>query len=217
MSRRQLEDANSFYVTTLPTLTNARATAAFTAVWQAIETLASTDAEITVANVAKVCATLPGGPREQSIRNDKARMKMLVQLANPKKSLGRVGASQEQTRVMCKDLNLKINALELENRLLRADNNRMRQAFKTYHFIKSEGDIFEVTSPRETVFTLEEKSAVSRFINDLSSEGLSFDPSSGEIVRENGRTFAISGFFSAVTKILTDKKDKIISTEARRA
>lgn len=215
MNRRQLEDANRFYVTTLPTLSNPRAAAAFAAVWQAIETLASTGAEITVANVAKICATLPGGPREQSIRNDKARMKMLIQLARPKKDLSKITKSNEPTRVMREELNLKINALELENRLLRADNNRMRQSFKTYRFSISDGDRFEVENPREAIFTLEERSAVKQFLNDLPNEGLWCDPNSGEIVRANGRTFAITGFLSALTKILADEKSRNSTTENR--
>lgn len=210
MSRRQLENANRFYVTTLSTLSNARAAAAFSAVWQAINTLTATGAEITIANVAKVCATLPGGPREQSIRNDKARMKMLVQLAKPEKKPAQESRPFERLPSLPRDVQLQLNALELENRLLKADNNRMRQAFKTYQFTRSDCGVFEVLKPRVSAFSEQERAAVHRFISDLPSEGLLCDRGSGEIVRTNGRTFAVAGFLSALEKIL-------ISDEQQRA
>ncbi|WP_438853260.1 hypothetical protein [Brevundimonas nasdae] len=198
-----IEAAHSFYKEVRESISNHKASKSLEAVWSAILTINRIGGVINTANVARICEEVSGGPKEQSIRNDKLVKSRIISIASNTDSYESHAKRFDTGSASLFSLS-NIAVLEAEISLLKADNRRMRAAFKNY---RSSSDGSLNISPYSSVeFSKDEQVAVACFLGGLESEGLILDKRSGEIVRLNGRTFSRSGFHSALLKIVGPMK-----------
>lgn len=192
-------------------------------VWQACEELTSTGRAITVAAVGRLTEYRWGAPKTQSIRDQPARLKRLVDLCaaaqsdmpQPNKASGQAG----ELEVLLEEIsNLvtrsTVRAIIHERDGLRRDNRALRGAFQRLSPIgqltpqqcynKAEADP-NVRSPSvelQSMFTELETTAVRRFLdaNFLYDEGLEIDEVQG-LTTTSGRIVLPIQFVSALRKI----------------
>lgn len=198
-----IEAAQAFYNEAKRNITNRKASASLDAVWSAILTIRQTGGVISTANVAKICEATSGGPKEQSIRNDKIVKSRLISIASCSDP-DRARVKRADTGSTSLSSLSNTAALEVEIKLLKSDNRRMRAAFKNY--TSSLDGSLNISTYGNFDFSKEEQAAVAFFLSSLESEGLILDERSGEIVRLNGRTFSRPGFHSALLKIVGPTK-----------
>lgn len=193
---------------------SSRRKASIAAVCEALAKLGERREPITVAAVARLTEKLPGGPKEQSIRNDPNGLKHLIELAGRSQALpirtgldaaGKGSAANwfdsvpdPLVRSRCRALAEHLRLLEGENARLRAAMKRL-QAINHLDEIAAAGDLPSAeVGPR---LSEEEQAAIGSFLARLEDEGFAVDPASGELLSRSGRTVAPPAFIAGLRKL----------------
>lgn len=197
-----------FYHALLREAANERRRASVEAVYRAIQRHLLNGDPISVAAVARTAANFPGGPKEQSIRNDSSGLKALVEIASTECAQALPGrkrrARKDDWIERISDPLIRSGCRGLHDRvvLYQKENDRLRAALAR---LEPLGDIREIDGgggahrqgPR---FSKEEAKAVSSFLASLADEGFLIEPS-GELVARSGRSVAAPGLITALRKI----------------
>ena len=193
---------------------NPRRKASIEAVRDALVKLTGRRESISVAAVARLTEKMPGGPREQSIRNDPNGLKRLIELAllgqppstrstsrNPDNvfDVGDfAGIPDPVLRSRCQGMAEQVRLLERENARLRAAMKRL-QALHHLDEMGASGDLTQANP--STVLTEGERQAMSQFLEQLAHEGFAVDAGSGELLSRSGRTVAPPAFIAGLRKL----------------
>lgn len=199
-----------FYKELLKAAPNERRRASLEAVFRAIQRHMLNNEVIAVAAIARTASNFPGAPREQSIRNDASGLKALIELAAteaPNAQSGRRTSKRKDDWIeRIPDPLVRSGCRGLHERavLYQKENDRLRAAILR---LEPMGDLAANeggggASRQASLFSEEERRAVSGFLDSLSSEGFAFE-NSGELVSRSGRSVAPPSFLSALRKIQT--------------
>jgi hypothetical protein len=189
----------------------------------AIATLDGANASVTAAAVGKLCVDTWGGPRAQSIANDRNGYAKLVALAKAAQSfrtqrkssdsrkddlLSRI--SDPMVRAEVQLVVADLQAAKSQVATLRAGMRRVEAlgpitaALAQYRIESLEqlADLLRETKrPTGHSFTSDEQDAIRKFLQALDAEGFSVHESTGELFGRTGRRLARPGFIHALRGI----------------
>lgn len=219
------------YVETLrdEALANSRNKRGYTSIiniYKAVELLRDMKSDINLRSSAVICARNWGGPKEQSIRNNKilseiidAAQKATLDRSHIKPMTLKADKYQEiLNNIEDMQIRSRVSLIISELRQTKIQLNNLQNGFKHLHAIgvitngmklASTDDLSNLATKIEEIikkdfnntFSSQEQEDCRKFLVSLPKEGLIADDDSGEIITKSGRTFALPGVLSVLRRV----------------